>query len=80
MNPETCAEIAMLVAVVFETLERLVIDERDDGTMDSFAEVNPWSVGSTGSGFASTSASTSRGWTLEVDNNINRHQNLHQHL
>ena len=55
MNPETCAEILMLVAVVLETLERLVIDERANGTMDSYTGVKPWLVGSTGSGSAPNS-------------------------
>ena len=55
MYSETCAEIAIFVAVVFETLERLVMEERDDGTMDSYTEVKLWSVGSTGSGSAPNS-------------------------
>ena len=42
MNPETCAEILMLVAVVLETLERLVIDERANGTMDSQGSTRGW--------------------------------------
>ena len=55
MNPETLAAIAILVVVVLETLERLVIDERATGTMDSYTGVKPWLVGSTGSGSAPNS-------------------------
>ena len=67
MNPETLAAIAILVAVVFETVERLVMEERADGTIDSFVEANPGSVDSSGSGFTSTTTSTSRGWTMGFD-------------
>ena len=45
----------MFGADVFEALERLAMEERDDGTMDSYTEVKPWSVGSTGSGSAPNS-------------------------
>ena len=67
MKPLRFFAISIFVAVMLETVERVVMEERAEGTRDSLVEPNPGAVGSSWSGFTLTAISTSRGRSMIFD-------------
>ena len=67
MKPLRFSVISIFVTVTLEIVERVVMEERAVGTIDAQVEPRPGAVGSSGSGFTSTTTSTSRGRTMVFD-------------